>query len=393
MTQRTQRTLELRAMRKELDYLTPSTTWTRFQNHVNEVEELEIKCADAKEAAKTSVNREEYWSSLRSITSWLDLRLPKEGMVPEDSQGAALNHLDLHYRLIVSNINAAKDHAFSFYVNNQDELRRYHQARFTAIQNIFYMLFKKSPQILSIRSVLQNYSDVLDTVSLSPTLDSMDENELRGPFSKTKYFNYLRDESECSPIFGSPIDSLSGTVGKCILEPSQVPLSAPLPILTAAVPSDGSIESCVRAVFDLEYLWEQRNPKFDPLETICRSNQHPYHASEGWLLGFLLVNLPAPILPVGDDVVRRHRNRMPRQSMGSLIKSSTDEHKFFHMLWRHTDDLNIKYAAEAITHAKGAERIVSDIRSKWDIGIERPLPRHRKWSSSDESSRKWNVLS
>ncbi|KAG8810874.1 hypothetical protein FRB91_005943 [Serendipita sp. 411] len=140
---RTQRTLELRAMRKELDYLTPSTTWTRFQNHVNEVEELEIKCADAKEAAKTSVNREEYWSSLRSITSWLDLRLPKEGMVPEDSQGAALNHLDLHYRLIVSNINAAKDHAFSFYVNNQDELRRYHQARFTAIQNIFYMLFKK----------------------------------------------------------------------------------------------------------------------------------------------------------------------------------------------------------------------------------------------------------
>ncbi|KAG8810829.1 hypothetical protein FRC19_004299, partial [Serendipita sp. 401] len=210
---RTQRTLELRAMRKELGYLTPSTTWSKFQNHVNEVEGLEIKCADAKEAAKTSVNCEEYWSSLRSVTSWLDLRLPKE---------------DLHYRLIVSNLNAAKEHAFSFYVNNQDELRRYHQARFTAIQNIFYTLFKKSPEISTIRSVLQNYSDVLDTVSLSPTLDSMDDSELRGPFSKTKYFNYLRDESKCSPIFGSPIDSLSGTVGKCILEPSQVPLSAPL---------------------------------------------------------------------------------------------------------------------------------------------------------------------
>ncbi|KAG8816992.1 hypothetical protein FRC17_000100 [Serendipita sp. 399] len=333
----TQRAIELKGATAAISDLPYSSEWNTFQKLVNQVEELEHKCAVAEVAARTSMSFEEFWGSVRSAHSWLDLRLPRE---------------DLDYRVAVSRLNVEKDNAFSYYVNKQDGLRRHHQKRCSAIQTIFGILYKDS-QIMAIHSILQDYSEVLDSVPQSPTLfDIRDDGELRGPFNKTKYFNYLRGGSESSPIFGSPIDSISGTVGRQILEPIHTPSSPPPPIFTPAIPSEMSVEKCILAGFKLEELWDKWDSNFGPLHIVSHPSRHENYATKGWLLGFILVNLPTPILPLGEDVIRRYRGRMPRQSIATVIKSHTPEYMFFHKLWRHTNDVNIKDGAEAITHAK-----------------------------------------
>ncbi|CAG7854394.1 SubName: Full=Uncharacterized protein {ECO:0000313/EMBL:CCA76238.1} [Serendipita indica DSM 11827] len=246
---------------------------------------------------------------------------------------------DLEYRRAVSKLNDLKDKAFSFYVGEQNA---------KAFQDVLSVIDCGGPGELW---------------TLSPVSDISSEEMIRGPFSPTRYINFLNGEVETLPIFGSPLDAPNGsrTLAKDILLPDYENATPLASVFSSVNPAE---------------------PVATSLASVTRTGVNGYFVDKGWLLGFMLVNLPTPLIQCNDE--RNLRRGVPRNVIASYLNPETEEYKLFLKIWPYTDGENIRLAAVAITQMRNSERFVEDVRTKWNPDVQRPLPIHQRLSSHSD---------
>lgn len=360
--------LFLEKISRKLSAIPSSEKWDRFQEMLKSIDTQEEVHKRAKEQARDQLNAHEFWARVSEAKCWLDVQLPEE---------------DLEYRRAVSKLNDLKDKAFSFYVGEQNELRVHHLRRFASVKGLLGEFYP---------DMQRAFQDVLSVIdcggpgelwTLSPVSDISSEEMISGPFSPTRYINFLNGEVETLPIFGSPLDAPNGsrTLAKDILLPDYEN-ATPLASVFSSVNPAEPVATCIKAAFSLETVWLKSQRHDVALASVTRTGVNGYFVDKGWLLGFMLVNLPTPLIQCNDE--RNLRRGVPRNVIASYLNPETEEYKLFLKIWPYTDGENIRLAAVAITQMRNSERFVEDVRTKWNPDVQRPLPIHQRLSSHSD---------
>lgn len=341
--------------------------WEGFQYHLMMIEEANEQHLKALETAKDRINPAQFWAQVAQADSWIDLKLPRE---------------DIMLRASVNRLNECRTAAFEFYHKENSKLRIHHQKRLALVNELL-----GRPNEAGFSPGTSEYNAEQSEISVgSPNADLESIDDIRGPFNPIEYINFMNEGKKGLPILGSDLSSLSGKVARQTLGISQDPQSPSLPLFTDVTPESGiSILDAMKCAFKLEENSLNRNI-YDAVCSVTDPDEGEKRIDRGWLLGLVLANLPRPLIYLNEERIQAFRNSLPRDQITFILQKGTQEYIFFKDLWRHTTDVNIQLAASAITQVKGAERIMSDIRSKWHIELDMPLPARRKWSASEDAS-------
>ncbi|PVF95408.1 hypothetical protein CPB86DRAFT_592262 [Serendipita vermifera] len=370
------RSLNSGKLNVKLEKLKYKEKWTKFREIIGRMEGAELRHDKAHSEVQSTLDSGAFWSSVDLFTNWLDLQLPPE---------------DIEYRRAVSELNRVRDEAFNFYVANQQALIAEHKERMSVLRSMAPASTNQSSQRSFSRPVQQSFEQDMPSPPFSPVSEpDIGSLSVRGPFSPVPYINYLNGQSYGTPVYGTALDSKSGTLIRQITEHTSDYLSSPHPIFVLPNSGGAGISYCLRRAFHIEKKWGSYNRA---LEEIIRPTDESQPVDKGWLLGLLLVNLPHPILWISDKNVEHFKHGVPSDSIKyllqrhSLPQNHSHEYHYLKSLWRHTDDENVREGAVAITQRPHTEKILSDIRCKWNMDMDKTVPAYHRRRSSDESSR------